>query len=197
MTEPKRILLYFGSFNPTHNAHIAIAEYAIERDLADEVVLVVSPHNPHKDPRELAAEFHRYEMAELAAAGSKYPDRILVSLVEMTLSKPSYTINTLRFLREKFPDTRFSILMGADLLKNLDTWREAAEIIENYDIYVYPRPYENDIIPVGERMHILWDAPQMEVSSTAIRAHIVIGEDIREFVPREVADYIDKHRLWK
>ncbi|MDR0907862.1 MAG: nicotinate (nicotinamide) nucleotide adenylyltransferase [Rikenellaceae bacterium] len=197
MTEPKRILLYFGSFNPTHNAHIAIAEYAIEQDLADEVVLVVSPHNPHKDARGLASEFHRYEMASLAAAASKYPDRILVSLVEMTLPKPSYTINTLRFLAREFPDTRFSILMGGDLVAKLDTWREAGEIIANYDIYVYPRPYEDDIVPVGERMHILWDAPLSDISSTAVRAHIAKGETIKELMPREVAAYIDKHRLWK
>jgi nicotinate-nucleotide adenylyltransferase len=196
MTEPKRILLYFGSFNPTHNAHITIAEYAIERDLADEVVLVVSPHNPHKDARGLASEFHRYEMASLAAAASKYPDRILVSLVEMTLPKPSYTINTLRFLAREFPEVQFSILMGSDLVAKLDTWREAGEIISGYDIYVYPRADET-ITPVGERMHILTDAPLSDISSTAIRARLAEGSDIREFVPREVADYIDKHRLWK
>jgi nicotinate-nucleotide adenylyltransferase len=196
MTEPKRILLYFGSFNPTHNAHIAIAEYAIERGLADEVVLVVSPHNPHKDPAELAAEFHRYEMAELAVAASKYPNRILGSLVEMTLPKPSYTINTLRFLREKFPEVRFSILIGGDLVAKLDTWREAGEIIAGYDIYVYPRAGET-VAPVSPRMHILADAPTSDISSTAIRAHLTENKDISKLVPREVAAYIDKHKLWK
>jgi nicotinate-nucleotide adenylyltransferase len=196
MTEAKRILLYFGSFNPTHNAHIAIAEYAIERGLADEVVLVVSPHNPHKDPRELAAEFHRYEMAKLAAAASKYPDRILVSLVEMTLPKPSYTINTLRFLAREFPDMQFSILMGSDLVAKLDTWRDAAEIIAGYDIYVYPRTGET-VTPVGARMHILADAPTSDISSTQIREYIAENKDISKLVPHEVAAYIDKHRLWK
>jgi nicotinate-nucleotide adenylyltransferase len=196
MAEHKRILLYFGSFNPTHKAHITIAEYAIEHNLADEVVLVVSPHNPHKDVRELADEFHRYEMASLAAAGSKYPDRIVVSMVEMTLPKPSYTINTLRFLTEKFPDTQFSILIGGDLVGKLDTWKDATEIIAGYDIYVYPRAGET-ITPVGERMHILADAPLFDISSTEIRTHLAENKDTGRFVPREVAAYIDKHRLWK
>jgi nicotinate-nucleotide adenylyltransferase len=196
MDKPKRILLYFGSFNPPHNAHIAIAEYAIERGLADEVVLVVSPHNPPKDPAELAAEFHRYEMAELAVAASKYPDRILVSMVEMTLPKPSYTINTLRFLTGKFPDTRFSILMGSDLVEKLKTWKESAEILAGYDIYVYPRSGK-EIMPVGERMHILSDAPLSDISSTDVRKHLAVGKDISEFVPSDVVAYIDKHRLWR
>jgi nicotinate-nucleotide adenylyltransferase len=196
MAEPKHILLYFGSFNPVHNAHIAIAEYAIERGLADEVVLVVSPHNPHKNPRELASEFHRYEMAELAAAGSKYPDRILVSMVEMTLPKPSYTINTLRFLAEKFPETEFSILVGGDLVGKLGTWRDSAEILAGYDIYVYPRPSES-VTPVGTRMHILNDAPLVDVSSTDVRAHLAAGKDVSGFVPSDVAAYIDKNKLWK
>jgi nicotinate-nucleotide adenylyltransferase len=196
MAEPKRVLLYFGSFNPIHKAHIAIAEYAIEQGLADEVVLVVSPHNPHKEARELADEFHRYEMTSLAAAGSKYPDRILISLVEMTLPKPSYTINTLRFLTQKFPETRFSIIMGGDLVAKLDTWRDAAEIIENYDIYVYPRPGEV-VEPVGKRMHVLTDAPIFDLSSTDVREHLGKGEDIERLVPSKVAAYIDKNRLWK
>ena len=107
----KRTLLYFGSFNPVHRGHIALAEYAIERDIADQVILIVSPQNPHKQSAELAAEFSRYEMCTAACQASKYPGQILVSAVEFTLPRPSYTIDTLRFLSENFGNTMsFSIL---------------------------------------------------------------------------------------
>lgn len=197
MADPrKHILLYFGSFNPIHKAHIAIAEYAVERDLADEVVLIVSPRNPHKDPRALASEFHRFEMAELAAAGSKYPERILVSMVEMTLPKPSYTINTLRFLSGKFPDVRFSILMGGDNVRNFDKWREWQQIADSYDIYVYPRPGEH-IETKGDRMRVLEDTPLFDTSSTSVREKFAAEADITDLVPKGVADYIHKHKLWR
>ena len=117
----KNILLYFGSFNPVHKGHIALAEYAAERGLCDEVVLVVSPQNPLKPSDALAPELDRFEMAEIACAASKYPDRIKPSAVEFLLEKPSYTVRTLRYLRETHGhDMQFSILMGADNAERLD-----------------------------------------------------------------------------
>ena len=107
----KRVLLYFGSFNPVHRGHIALAEYAVESNIADEVILIVSPQNPHKQSDELAAEFSRYEMCQAACQASKYPEKILVSAVEFTLPRPSYTIDTLKFLSENFGDKMaFSLL---------------------------------------------------------------------------------------
>ncbi len=188
-------MLYFGSFNPVHNAHIAIAEYVIERVLADMVVLVVSPQNPFKDAEGLAPEFCRFEMAETAAAASKFPDRIQASAVEMTLPKPSYTINTLRFLAEEFPETRFSILIGGDNAENLPKWREADAILAGYDIYVYPRPGEKTET-AGGRMTVLEDAPLFDTSSTEIRAAVARGENIDGMVPEGVADYINENKLW-
>ncbi len=188
-------MLYFGSFNPVHKAHIAIAEYVVGHGLADMVVLVVSPHNPFKDAEGLAPEFSRYEMAETAAAASKYPDRIQVSAVEMTLSRPSYTIDTLRFLGSEFPDTRFSILMGGDNVEKLDEWKEADAILAGYDIYVYPRPGEK-VEKQGGRMTVLEDAPLFDVSSTAIREAVARGENIDGMVPEGVADYIRENKLW-
>ena len=109
----KRVLLYFGSFNPVHRGHIALAEYAIAEDIADQVILIVSPQNPHKQSADLAPEFSRYEMCSAACQASKYPEQILVSAVEFTLSRPSYTIDTLQFLTDNFgSQMRFSILMG-------------------------------------------------------------------------------------
>lgn len=170
----KRVMLYFGSFNPVHRAHIAIAEYVVEQDLADTVVLVVSPQNPFKDEEGLAPEFERFEGAEAAAAASKYPDRIVASAVELTMPRPSYTIDTLRYLETEFPEARFSILMGGDNAENLDKWRESDRIVGHYPIFVYPRPGDREArFPAG--VTILSGAPEMEVSSTGVRALLESG----------------------
>ena len=134
----KRVLLYFGSFNPVHRGHIALAEYAIAQDIADQVILIVSPQNPHKQSADLAPEFSRYEMCSAACQASKYPEQILVSAVEFTLSRPSYTIDTLQFLTDNFgSQMRFSILMGADNIARFDTWKEYEKILASYPIFVY------------------------------------------------------------
>lgn len=135
----KRVMLYFGSFNPVHKGHIALAEHVIDRQLCDEVVLVVSPQSPYKEAGELAPELDRFEMAEIACATSKYPERIKPSVVEFLLPKPSYTIDTLRYLEENHgAQMRFSILMGGDQIARLDGWKEYERILE-YPVYVYPR----------------------------------------------------------
>ena len=116
----KRVMLYFGSFNPVHRGHIALAEYVVGQGLCDEAVLVVSPQSPYKQAAELAPEMDRFEMAEIACAASKYPERIKPSVVEFLLPKPSYTIDTLRYLKENFGSgMQFSILMGSDQIARL------------------------------------------------------------------------------
>lgn len=189
-------MLYFGSFNPVHNAHISIAEYAVEQGLADMVVLVVSPQNPFKRCEELAPEFNRFEMAEMAAATSGYPDRIQASAVEMTLPAPSYTIDTLRFLGSECPETEFSILLGGDNAENLGLWKESGAIIDNYKIYVYPRSGE-DISKFPDCVTVLCGAPLFDISSTEIRRDFLRGADIGDRVPAAVADYIRTNKLWE
>ena len=131
-------MLYFGSFNPIHKGHIALAEYAIEKGLCDEVVLVVSPQNPLKPAGQQAPELDRFSMAETACAASKYPDKIKPSVIEFMLDKPSYTIHTLRHLTENYgTQMRFSILMGDDLVPQLPEWKQYREIIDNYLIPEY------------------------------------------------------------
>ncbi len=172
----ERIMLYFGSFNPVHRGHIAIAEYVLDRGLADMVVMVVSPQNPFKQAEGLAPEAERLEGVERAAASSRYPCTIQPSAVEMTLPRPSYTIDTLRFLGEKFPDTRFSILVGGDNAEGMTGWREADKIIGRYPIFVYPRPGDDPAkFPAGAT--VLDDAPQMNISSTEIRALLESGRE--------------------
>ena len=152
----KRVMLYFGSFNPIHKGHIALAAYAVDKGLCDELVLVVSPQSPYKQAEELAPEMDRFEMAEAACAASRYPDRIKPSVVEFLLPKPSYTIDTLRYLAENHgADMEFSILMGADQIERLDGWKEYDRILE-YPVYVYPRR--------GERVEP--DGPQIGPDGT-------------------------------
>ena len=192
----KRTLLYFGSFNPVHRGHIALAEYAIERDIADQVILIVSPQNPHKQSAELAAEFSRYEMCTAACQASKYPEQILVSAVEFTLPRPSYTIDTLRFLSENFGNAMsFSILMGADNVARFDQWKEYEQILSAYPIFVYPRGgYQAD--KFADKMTYLADAPLFDFSATDVRNALSAGQPISEMVCPEVERYIKSNKLW-
>lgn len=191
----KRVMLYFGSFNPVHKGHIALAEYAVDSGLCDEVVLIVSPRSPYKQPDGLAPETDRFEMAEMACAASRYADRIKPSVVEFLLPKPSYTIDTLRYLAENHgTEMEFSILMGADQIDRLDGWKEYEKILE-YPVYVYPRRGERvDKFP--GRLTVLDDAPLQDFSATDIRARICRGEDISQMVDPKVADYIRRKGLW-
>ena len=192
----KRVLLYFGSFNPVHCGHIALAEFAIERGIAEEVILIVSPQNPHKQSTELAAEFSRYEMCQLACASSAYPEQIKVSAVEFTLPRPSYTIDTLRFLEENFGgEMSFSILMGADNLARFDSWKEYEQILERYPIFVYPRAGFEDG-PFMDKVTYLEDAPMYNISATDIRQAIANGESISDKVSPQVEKYIKSNNIW-
>lgn len=192
----KTVLLYFGSFNPIHRGHIALAEYAVEQGLCDEVVLVVSPQNPHKAQADLAPELLRFEMAEKACAGSKYPEKIKPSVVEFMLERPSYTINTLRYLKENFGgEMRFSILMGCDLINTLDRWREYEQILGHYPIYVYPRR-GHQIEKFADRITYLEGAPLCDYSSTEVREAVERGGNISEMLHSEVADYIREKGLY-
>ncbi|WP_064976137.1 nicotinate (nicotinamide) nucleotide adenylyltransferase [Alistipes provencensis] len=191
----KRVMLYFGSFNPVHKGHIALAEYAVEQTLCDEVVLVVSPQSPYKAADELAPEMDRFEMAEIACATSKYPEKIKPSVVEFLLPKPSYTIDTLRYLKENFgSDMQFSILMGSDQIARLDGWKEYEKILE-YPVYVYPRRGEPAEGFEG-RITLLADAPLQDFASTDVRDRIGRGEDTSAMLDEGVAAYIRRKGLW-
>ncbi|MDR2883376.1 MAG: nicotinate-nicotinamide nucleotide adenylyltransferase [Alistipes sp.] len=169
-------MLYFGSFNPVHRGHVAVAEWAVDRGLADVVVMVVSPQNPSKEADGLAPELERFEAAQLAAAASRHPWAIQASAVEMTLPRPSYTIDTLRHLSALMPGKRFSILLGGDNAAGLARWREADRILGHYPVYVYPRPGDDRAkYPAG--VEVLEDAPLLDISSTRIRALLDSGRE--------------------
>lgn len=192
----KRMLLYFGSFDPIHNGHIALAEYALDRDLADEVALVISPQNPFKTDVLQTPEYTRYEMADMACKASKYPERIKPSVVEFVLEKPSYTINTLDYLKENHGnDMEFSIITGSDIWARFDEWREYERILNEYKIYVYPRK-GYAVEKYADRVVLLEDAPYMDYSSTEVRGKVERNEDISSMVAPEVAKYIADNQLW-
>ena len=191
------ILLYFGSFNPIHKGHIALAEWVVEQDLCDELIFIVSPQNPFKEQEGLAPEFSRYEMCELACKASRYPEQIKVSAVEFVLEKPSYTINTLRYLRENFgSEMQFSILMGADNIENFDKWREYEEILRDYPLLVYPREGYS-VERFADKITFLENAPLFDFAATDIRRMITEGEDFRDKLSAEVANYIMHNKLYR
>lgn len=193
----KRMMLYFGSFNPVHRGHTALAEYAVEKGLCDEVAMIISPQNPFKQDMVLAADMDRYTMVEIACRNSRFPNHIKPSVIEFLLEKPSYTINTLRHLQENYGDMmEFAILMGSDLINTLPKWREAEKIIEGFDIYVYPRP-NVEITFNTDRTTYLANAPQHDYSSTEIREALQQGQNINKMVDGEVLDYIKEKKLWK
>ena len=193
----KRVALYFGSFNPIHKGHIALAEWVVEQGLCDELIFIVSPQNPFKEQEGLAPEFSRYEMCELACKASRYPEQIKVSAVEFVLEKPSYTINTLRYLRENFgSEMKFSILMGADNIENFDKWREYEEILRNYPLLVYPREGYS-VERFADKITFLENAPLFDYAATDIRTMIAEGEDFRDKLSAEVANYIIQNKLYR
>lgn len=188
-----KVGLFFGSFNPIHIGHLAIANYMVEYSDLDEVWLIISPHNPLKKKKTLLNEFDRYKMVELAVGNDI---RIKPSNIEFSLPKPSYTIDTLTYLSEQHPKHQFVLIAGTDNFQSFHKWKNYEEILKNYQLYIYPRPgytlgdYES-------HMSIsLVNAPLMEISSSIIREAIKEKKDIRYFLPNNVYDYILKMNLY-
>lgn len=183
-----RDALFFGSFNPIHMGHLALAQFALNFGDVDAVTLVVSPQNPFKSEAELAPAQERVRMARLA---TEQDSRISVSDIEMRLPQPSYTINTLEALEAKNPELDYAILMGEDNLAGLPRWHRADELIAGRTFIVYPRPgYDADariVEEMGGAVRRL-DAPQMDISSSMLRRWIGQGKSVRHFVPTGVEE---------
>jgi nicotinate-nucleotide adenylyltransferase len=192
----KKVGLYFGSFNPIHIGHIIIANHLVEYSDLDEIWLVVSPHNPFKKKKTLLEDHHRFELAVMACESY---EKLKVSDIEFKLTQPSYTINTLVHLSEKYPDIQFCLLMGEDNLNTFHKWKNFDVILEQYPIYVYPRKtdngHENQFTNHPDIVHI--DAPIMEISSTYIRKAIKQGKEVRPLLPAGVWKYIDEMNFYR
>lgn len=187
-----RVGLFFGSFNPIHVGHLMLAQYMVNFADVDEVWLVVSPQNPFKQDVELADTQHRLNMARLAVGDN---EKIKISEVELTLPKPSYTIDTLRALEKEYPEIEFSIIMGADNLMGLNRWKEAETLLSRYRIIVYPRPGYEAKEPEGAHIEIV-DAPQVDISSTQLRRWIGEGRSVLYFTNNKVIEYFSQNNLY-
>ena len=189
-----KIGLLFGSFNPVHIGHLIIANYMANHTDLDKVWLVVSPQNPLKKYGDLINTYDRLEMARLATDNS---DNIEVSDVELKLPQPSYTIDTLTHLKEKYPQHEFAIIMGSDNLVTLHKWKNYKLILRDYQIYVYPRPgYENTDLATHPSVHITM-TPLMELSATFIRKSISEKKNVQYFVPDPVLKFIESKGLYR
>ncbi len=187
--------LYFGSFNPVHIGHLAIANYMVEFAGLDEFWFVVTPQNPHKQKANLLNDYDRLEMVKLAIEGD---DRLQFSDIEFYLPKPSYTVDTLAYLKERNPNRHFKILMGSDNLENFHKWKNFGTIIEHYGVIVYPRPgFDKSKTMQHKNIIVAENAPQMEISSSFIRKAIKKGKDVRHFLPPKIWEYIVKKGFYR
>jgi nicotinate-nucleotide adenylyltransferase len=191
-----KIGLYFGSFNPIHIGHLVIANHMAEYSDLNQVWFIVTPHNPFKKKSSLLDDYQRLEMVYLA---TKDYTKLKPSDIEFNLPQPNYTINTLAYLQEKHPDYEFSLIMGEDNLKSFHKWKNYQLILENHDIYVYPRVSENTIktqFDNHKKIHPI-NAPIMELSSTFIRKAIKAGKNVKPMLPEFVWEYLDEMNFYK
>jgi nicotinate-nucleotide adenylyltransferase len=192
--------LFFGSFNPVHIGHMAIANYITEYSSLKEIWFVVSPHNPLKKKDSLLADRDRLYLTGLAIGDDP---RFRVSDVEFSLPQPSYTIDTMAWLSEKYPSHRFTLIMGEDNLATLHKWKNPEALVKQYPIIVYPRLYRQksssrkleEIIAMAAIQKV--DAPVMEISGTFIRRAISEGKDISWFVPAPVWKYMKEMHFYE
>lgn len=189
------VCVYSGSFNPIHNGHIALAEYLIDRQIVDEVWVIITPQNPLKPSNTLINDNLRLQMARLALEGRK---GIVVSDVEIHLPKPSYTIDTLRFLQLQYPLYSFCLLIGQDNVTIFDKWKSYRQILQDFRVLVYPRSGATTTEQLKyPEMQLLTDAPTVDISSTDIRNRVKSGLPITGLLPDAVAEFITEHRLYK
>ncbi len=178
-----KIGLFFGSFNPIHVGHLIIANIMAESTDLAKVWFVVSPQNPLKPAKGLLHEFDRYDMVR-AAVYDNY--KLDVSDIEFHLPKPSYTIHTLVHLQEKHPDKTFRVIMGEDNLANFVRWKNYQQIIDNYGLYIYPRPgAQLSELRTHPNVTVV-EAPLLDISATFIRERIRNGQSVRYLVPDAV-----------
>jgi len=201
-----KIGLYFGTFNPIHVGHMIIANHMAEHSDLEQIWMVVTPHNPHKQKNTLLDDYQRLHLVNLAT--EDYP-KIKPSDIEFKLPQPNYTVNTLAHLKDKFPKHEFSLIMGEDNLNSFHKWKNYEYILENHDIYIYPRleAKSRTGVTILEEVEVLnlknhprihkIDAPIVEISSTFIRENIKNKKNIRPLLPDNVWKYVDHNNFYR
>ena len=188
--------MFFGTFNPIHVGHMIIANHMAEYSDLDEVWFVITPMSPFKQRSNLLPNYHRLALANIAVEDYA---RLKTSDIEFSLPQPNYTVNTLAYMGEKYPQHRFCLIMGEDNLNGFHKWKNYETILENYELYVYPRISEKN---TQESRLEHWkihrvDAPVIQISSTFIRKGIKQGKDVRAMLPQDVWQYIDEMNFYK
>ena len=179
--------LFFGSFNPIHNGHVGIARYLLEKKLCEEVWFVISPCNPFKVDRFLLPETDRLAIVSAAIGGIP---GMKACDVEFSMSKPSYTVDTLRVLFDRYPGRQFALIIGGDNVPDFPKWKDYHWIEAHCSIFVYPRP---GMVTSEESPSMTFiDAPLFPLSATEIREMIRKGDDISNLVPSEALSLIWK-----
>jgi nicotinate-nucleotide adenylyltransferase len=188
-----KIGLFFGSFNPIHHGHLMVASFIANHTDLQQIWLVVSPQNPHKSQSSLLNEYDRLHLAQLAIEDDA---QIKVSDIEFKLPKPSYTIDTLTYLQEKYPQHQFYVIMGSDSFQNLPKWKNFEALVKNYQFVVYRRPGFEITEKYGADVTYL-EAPMLELSATLIRNNCKDGITIRYLVPEDVRLEIERNNYFK
>ncbi|MDP1623668.1 MAG: nicotinate (nicotinamide) nucleotide adenylyltransferase [Bacteroidales bacterium] len=186
--------LFFGSFNPIHSGHLMIASYMAEFTDLKQVWFVVSPHNPLKEKSTLLADHHRLAMVNLAIEEDQ---RFKVSNIEFKLPQPSYTIDTMTYLSEKYPLKKFALIAGSDIFPTFHKWKNYEELLKQYHFYIYPRPGTGKSKFDGHPAFTGVDAPMITISSSFIRNGIKDGKDMIYFLPDKVWKYIAEMHFYK
>ncbi len=197
--------LYFGTFNPIHVGHLIIANHLAQENELDQIWLIVSPQNPLKVKHTLLADFHRLNLVKIAVEDNP---KLKASDIEFSLAKPSFTVNTLAHIKEKYPNDTFSLIIGEDNLRNFHKWFNFEYILKNHKIFVFPRNLTqqeniedlvlpNEFIKNHPNIHLCEDTPLMKISSSFIREAIMNGKDVRYLLSEPVFKYVDEMNFYK
>lgn len=193
----KQVGLYFGTFNPIHVGHLIIANHMVEFSDLDEVWFIITPQSPFKTKQSLLNNNHRYQMVYEATAAY---EKLKPSKVEFDLPQPNYTAHTLVHLTEQYGvEYRFCLIMGEDNLKSFHKWKNYEAILENHDLYVYPRISKGEVehrFKDHPKIHRV-DAPIMEISSTFIRKNHKLGKNVKPLLPHAVWKYMDEMNFYR
>ncbi len=190
----KKTGLFFGSFNPIHIGHMILAEYMIENTDLEELWFIPSPQNPLKEKKSLLAENHRLALVKVAIEDDS---RFKVNDIEFKMPQPSYTIDTLTRLSEKYPNNQFVLICGTDIFNSLRKWKNHQELLKQYCFYVYNRPGSDLAEFKGDPAIKLFEAPLIEISSSFIRRSIKGSKDVKYMLPEKVYTYIEEMHFYK
>lgn len=182
-----KIGLFFGSFNPITIGHLVIANCMATNTDLKKVWLVVSPHNPLKDKRTLLNDYDRYHLVQLAVENNP---KLVANNSEFNLPQPSYTINTLLHLTEKYPQHEFVLIMGSDNLESLHKWKNYEAILNHYSVYIYKRKEKIESILLNHPQVKVFDFPILDISSSKVREMIKGKQSVRYLLPDNVFEYI-------